>query len=449
MAANIRYARNGDVRLAYRVASDGEPDILVTFGWVGSMESPWWDDPANARWMERLFSLGRVILWDKRGTGLSDRVAPDDLPTLEERMDDLRAVMDAAGSERAVLLGMSEGTVLSSLFAATYPERTEALALYGGAPRWVEGEDYPYAPSAEEAQRFAREICDAWGDNAWLLKLWAPSIADEPGAHARWNEMLVHGASPAAAEAWLRMTYATDIRAALPAIDVPTVVLHRVDDGILPVANGRELGRGIRGARFVELPGADHLWWAGPTGGQDILDEVESLLGRAPAAREPERVLATVMFTDIVDSTRKAAELGDSRWRDLVATHDRVVRGQLERHRGKEVKTLGDGFLATFDGPGRAIRCARAAQAEVARLGLEMRAGLHTGELEVIDSDIGGIAVNIGSRVGALAGPGEVLVSSTVKDLVAGSGIDFEDHGSHELKGVPGEWRLFAVGSGA
>ena len=242
MAANIRYARNGDVRLAYRVASDGEPDILVTFGWVGSMESPWWDDPANARWMERLFSLGRVILWDKRGTGLSDRVAPDDLPTLEERMDDLRAVMDAAGSERAVLLGMSEGTVLSSLFAATYPERTEALALYGGAPRWVEGEDYPYAPSAEESERFAREICDAWGDNAWLLKLWAPSIADEPGAHARWNEMLVHGASPAAAEAWLRMADGTDIRAALPAIDVPTVVLHRVDDGILPVANGRELG---------------------------------------------------------------------------------------------------------------------------------------------------------------------------------------------------------------
>ena len=225
--------------------------------------------------------------------------------------------------------------------------------------------------------------------------------------------------------------------------------MHRAGDAILPVANGRELGRGIRGARFVELPGADHLWWAGPTGGQDILDEVESLLGRTPAAREPERVLATVMFTDIVDSTRKAAELGDRRWRDLVASHDRVVRGQLERHRGKEVKTLGDGFLATFDGPGRAISCARAAQAEVARLGLEMRAGLHTGECEVLDSDIGGIAVHIGSRVGALAGPGEVLVSSTVKDLVAGSGIEFEDHGSHELKGVPGEWQLFAVGSAA
>ena len=438
-----RYVRNGDVSLAYDVFGQGERDILVTFGWVGAFQAAW-ENPAHARWLERLGTLGRVILWDKRGTGLSDRLPPDQLPTLEERMDDMRVVLDEVDSERAVLLGISEGVSLSATFAATYPERVSALLLLGGFARTLYADDYPWAPKREATEAFNEEVGASWGDNAWLLKLWAPSVADDPAAQQSWNRMLVFGASPSTAIAWLRMVQDTDIRHVLPAIAVPTLVMHRVGDRIVPVENGQYLAEHIPGARYVELPRADHLWWID---GDDILDEVESFLTGTAATYEPDRVLATVMFTDIVDSTTRAAELGDRRWRDLVEEHDRLVRSRLERYRGREVKTLGDGFLATFDGPGRAIRCASDLRDGVRQLGLELRAGLHTGECELAGDDIRGIAVNIGARVGAKARAGEVLVSQTVKDLVAGSGLGFEDRGEHELKGVPGSWRLYSVGS--
>lgn len=439
-----RYARNGDVSLAYDVVGEGERDILVTFGWVGAFQSAW-ENSAHARWLERLAQLGRLIVWDKRGTGLSERLPADRLPTLEERMDDMRVVLDAAGSERAVAVGISEGAALSAVFAATHPDRVSSLILVGGFARLLRDDDYEWGATPEVTADFNRRVGETWGDNAWLLKLWAPSVADDPVAQQQWNRMLVFGGTPATAIAWLEMVQETDIRHVLPAIRVPSLVIHRVNDPIMPVQHGRYLGEHIPGARYAELPRADHLWWID---GDDILDEIESFVAGATAAYEPDRVLATVMFTDIVDSTTRAAELGDRRWRDLVEEHDRLVRQRLERYRGQEIKTLGDGFLATFDGPGRAIRCAADLRDGVRRLGLELRAGLHTGECEMAGDDIRGIAVNIGARVGASAGPGEVLVSQTVKDLVAGSGLDFEDRGEHQLKGVPGSWRLYLVGGG-
>jgi pimeloyl-ACP methyl ester carboxylesterase/class 3 adenylate cyclase len=443
MRTRTRYARNGEVSLAYEAFGEGERDILVTLGWVASMEAAW-QNPAHARWLERLGGIGRVIMWDKRGTGLSDRVSSDRLPTLEERMDDMRAVMEAARSERAVLFGISEGALMSALFAASHPEQAESLVLLGGFARTLYDDDYPWGADREAARRFAERVGETWGENtAWMLKLWAPEVADDPAVQADWDRTMVFGASPGAAVAWLKMAWEMDIREVLSAIRVPTLVLHRKHDRICPVQNGRYLAERIPGARYVELPGSSHLWWIE---GDDVLDELESFLTGGPARREPDRVLATVLFTDIVDSTRRASELGDRRWRNLMETHDRMVRERLDRFRGREVKTLGDGFLATFDGPGRAIRCACAIRDGVPELGLEVRAGLHSGECEVVGDDIGGIAVSIGARVGALAGAREVLVSGTVKDLVAGSGFDFEDRGEHVLKGVPGTWRLYAVG---
>jgi class 3 adenylate cyclase len=440
-----RYARNGKVSLAYDVVGDGERDILVTLGWIGSFQSAL-EYPAHTRWMRRLARLGRVILWDKRGTGLSERLPVDQLPTLEERMDDMRVVLDAVGSERAVVFGISEGAPLSAVFAASHPERVTSLILTGGFARMLRDDDYEWGTDPEAASEFNRRVGETWGDNASLLKLWAPSVAADPVAREHWNRMMVFGATPATAIAWLEMVEETDVRGTLPAIRVPTLVVHRTDDRIVPVQHGRYLGERIPGARYVELPGADHLWWID---GDDILDEVESFLTGSTASFEPDRVLATVMFTDIVDSTTRAAQLGDRRWRELVESHDQVVRRLLERYRGREVKTLGDGFLATFDGPGRAIRCATEVCEGVRSVGLEVRTGLHTGEVELAGDDITGIAVNIGARVGAKAEPGEVLVSQTVKDLVAGSGLHFEDRGEHDLKGVPGPWRLWSVAAAA
>ena len=436
-----RYARNGSVSLAYDVVGDGERDILVTFGWIGSFQSAL-EHPAHARWLQRLASFGRVIMWDKRGTGLSERMPADRLPTLEERMDDMRVVMDAAGSERAAAVGISEGASLSAVFAASHPDRVTSLVLIGGFARTLADDDYEWGAPRETAAAFRRRMEESWGDNAGLLKLWAPSVADDPMAQEHWNRTMVFGATPATATAWLEMVEDTDIRATLPAINVPTLVLHRTDDRIVHVEHARYMAEHIPGARYVELPGCDHLWWIG---GDDLLDEIESFLTGTTTAFEPDRVLATVMFTDIVDSTSRAAELGDRRWRDLCDAHDREVRRLLERYRGREVKTLGDGFLATFDGPGRAIRCASDLREAVRSVGLEVRAGLHTGEVELSGDDITGIAVNIGARVGAQAGANEVLVSQTVKDLVAGSGLEFEDRGEHDLKGVPGPWRLWSL----
>jgi class 3 adenylate cyclase/pimeloyl-ACP methyl ester carboxylesterase len=441
MRSRTRYARNGDVSLAYEVFGEGERDILVTIGWVGSFDSAW-ENPSHRRWLERLGTLGRVILWDKRGTGLSERLPADQVPTLEERIDDLRVVLDAVGSERAHVFGLSEGGALSALFAATHPERVATLIICGGFARTLYADDYDWAPTEEQAERFNQAVGASWGDSSWLLRFWAPSVADDPLSQERWDRMTTAGGTPGTAVAWLRLLQETDIREVLPAIRVPTLVIHRADDHIIDVRHGRYLAEHIPGAHYAELPGVDHLWWID---GDDILDEVESFLTGAPAHREPDRVLATVLFTDIVDSTRRAAELGDRRWRDLIETHDRLVRERLERYRGREVKALGDGFMAAFDGPGRAIAAACSIRDSVADLGIDVRAGLHTGECERIGDDLGGLAVNIGARVGALAARGEVLVSNTVKDLVAGSGVAFDDRGEHELRGVPGRWRLYAV----
>ena len=443
-AAPTRYARNGEISLAYQVLGDGPTTLLLVTGWVLPMEAIW-EDPAYVRFVERLASSFRVILWDKRGTGLSDRVAVDRLPTLEERMDDIGAVLDAAGAERAAIAGLSEGAVLAALFGAAHPERTRALALYGGWGCTVGDESYRAMPGRERFEEFAADVQRSWDDMGPFLALWAPTYEHDPAVREWWTRALHRGASPASAVAWLRMLADFDIRGVVGAIHTPTLVLHRAGDRIIAVENGRWLAASIPGAEYVELAGDDHLWWLGD---QDaLLDEIERFLVGAAPAREPDRVLATVLFTDIVDSTRRATELGDRRWRDLMARHEAIVRDRLARFRGHEVKTLGDGFLSRFDGAARAIRCAAAIRDAVLPLGLELRAGLHTGEVEVVEDDVHGIAVAIAARVAATAAPGEVIVSRTVRDLVAGSGIEFEDRGTHDLRGVADDWHLYALAS--
>jgi class 3 adenylate cyclase len=442
-APKTRYARSGDVNIAYQIAGKGPIDLVYVPGWVSNIETAW-EDPHVSRFLERLASFSRLILFDKRGTGLSDRVSISELPTLEQRMDDVRAVMDAADSERAALFGASEGGVMCALFGATYPDRTAAVVLYGSYAKGTATADYPQGMAEQELiDEFVEGLTELWDDAGGLLMFWAPSASDDPVAQAAFGRYLRTGASPSAVVALTRMNAAIDIRHVLPVIAVPTLVIHRSEDMIVSVDAGRDLAARIEGAKYVELPGEDHLWFHGD--GDAILGEVEEFLTGTRGAEIVDRILATVMFTDIVDSTRKAAALGDRRWRDLLGRHDTLMRRELERHRGRAVKTLGDGFLATFDGPARAIRCACSARAALRGLGVEVRAGLHTGECELIGDDLGGIAVNIGARVGSVAGPGEVLVSRTVTDLVAGSGIEFTDRGVHSLKGVPGEWQLYAV----
>ena len=438
-----RYARSGEVNIAYQIAGKGPIDLVYVPGWVSNIETAW-EDPHVSRFLERLASFSRLILFDKRGTGLSDRVSISELPTLEQRMDDVRAVMDAAGSERAALFGASEGGVMCALFGATYPDRTAALVLYGSYAKGTATDDYPQGLAYQEAlDEFIEALAELWDDAGGLLNIWAPSASDDPVARAAFGRYLRTGASPSAVVALTRMNAAVDIRHVLSVIAVPTLVIHRTEDMIVTVEAGRDLQAKIPSAQYVELPGADHLWFHGDA--DAILGEVEEFLTGSRSAEISDRVLATVMFTDIVDSTRTAAALGDRRWRDLLGRHDALMRRELERHRGREVKTIGDGFLATFDGPARAIRCACSARDAIRGLGIDVRAGLHTGECELIGDDVGGIAVNIGARVGSVARPGEVLVSRTVTDLVAGSGIEFTDRGVHALKGVPGEWQLFAV----
>jgi class 3 adenylate cyclase len=441
-APETRYARSGDYSIAYQVVGEGELDLVYVPGLASHLEV-FWEEPAYSRFLHRLASFSRLILMDRLGTGLSDRLPPNQASTFEQRMDDIRAVMDAVGSERAAVLGWSEGAALCATFAATYPQRTTGLVMYGGMPRLVRAEDYPFGLQEEFAQEWIANVPSAWGQDEELLRLWAPSVADLPEPRRWFARFGRLAASPGSATALFRMVRDLDIRGVLPAIRVPTLLIHRTGDTLIRVEHARYMAERIPEAHLVELPGEDHLWWFGD---QDaIVDEVEEFLTGARSAPEADRVLATVMFTDIVASTERAAELGDRRWRELLASHEALVRRELGRHRGREVKTTGDGFLATFDGPARAIGCARAIAEAVRPLGIEVRAGLHTGECEVMNGDVGGIAVHTGARVSAEAGPGEVLVSSTVKDLVAGSGIEFEDRGTHELKGVPGEWRLYAV----
>jgi class 3 adenylate cyclase/esterase/lipase len=439
-APPIQYASNGDIHLAYCTIGDGPLDLVLVHGALTNLEVLW-DIPEYSEYCERLASFARVITFDKRGMGLSDRVR---VGTLEERMDDVRAIMDAAGSESAVLKGVSEGGPLSMLFAATYPQRTQALILCGAEVKEETTDDWPWGEATrEEFEEYMaiEKVVDRWGQGLVVGHI-APSRKDDERLRKLFGRLQVQSASPHDAVAFMRMAFEIDVRNVVPAVNTATLILHRVGDQVCHVENARWLSRSIKGAKYVELPGDTHIPWID---GDDMMDEVREFLTGVREPAEPDRVLATVLFTDIVGSTERARALGDARWRDLVERHHELVRQDLARFRGKEIDTAGDGFLATFDGPARAIRSGKAIVDSVRTLGLEIRAGLHTGEVELAGDAVRGIAVHTGARVAAQAGAGEVLVSQTVKDLVAGSGIEFEDRGTHELKGIPGEWRLYAV----
>jgi pimeloyl-ACP methyl ester carboxylesterase len=436
--AETRYAKSGDLNIAYQVVGDGPLDLIYVPGWISNVELNW-EEPAHAHVLERLASFSRLILFDKRGTGLSDPVPLDRLPTLEERMDDVRAVLDAVGCEEAALFGFSEGGLMSVLFAATYPDRITALALYGVFAKRIWSPDYPWAPKPDDREREIETLERNWSERMDLDQL-APS--EDDAFKDRLAMYFRRSASPGAGVALMRMNTQLDVRDVLPSIQAPTLVLHRTLDRDVKVEEGRWIARQIPGAKYVELPGDSHTLWAGNT--DEIVDEIEEFLTGARRGPEPDRVLATVLFTDIVGSTEKATEVGDRRWRELLQRHHALVREQLARYNGHEIDTAGDGFFATFEGPARAIRAARAMTVGVRRLGLEIRAGVHTGECERHEGKVAGIAVSAGARVAGAAGRSEVLVSQTVKDLVAGSGIEFEDRGEHELKGV-GAWRLYSV----
>lgn len=436
---DIRFARSGEVDIAYHVVGDGPVDLVYVEGAYTHLEVAW-ELPQYRRWCERLAEFSRVIRFDKRGLGMSDRVPG--ATTLEERMDDIRAVMDAVGSERAAVIGESEGGPLSILFAAAHPERTVGLILQGAEVRERRDEDWPWGEADDELfEESMATFPERWGKGLGFEYL-VPSVGDVEWGREWLGRLAVHAATPASWEAFARMAFDIDVRHVAPTINVPTLILHATDDQICHVENGRFLARTIPGARYVELSGGDHIPWFEP---DVVIAEVREFLTGKRETATVDRVLATVLFTDLVGSTGRAAELGDRRWRDLVEQHHSAVRRELGRFDGVEVDTAGDGFFATFDGPARAIRCAQAIIAAVKPLGLDVRAGLHTGEVEVADGKVAGIAVNIGARVAARADAGEVLVSSTVKDLVAGSGIEFRDRGTTTLKGVPGAWRLFAA----
>jgi class 3 adenylate cyclase len=427
------------VSIAYQVVGDGPLNVVFIPGFVSNVDF-YWELPGPTRIFERLASFSRVILWDKRGTGLSDPV--ERVPTLDERADDLMAVMDAAECERAALFGVSEGGPMGLLFAASHPERASALVLYGASPKFSSGPGWEWGWSPDEISSRLAEIERDWGEGA-LLSLFAPSYANSEPARLAWGRYQRTGASPRMGRAVFEALCEIDCRNILSAVNVPTLILHVTGEKVARVEAARYMAQRIQGARMVEFSGEDHLT---PMFEPDpIVDEVEQFLTGVRHDRQPDRVLATVMFTDIVGSTSRAAELGDHRWRDLLATHDAAVRRQLERFGGREVKATGDGFLATFAAPSRAITCACAVRDAVRPLGIDVRVGLHTGECETKGDDVTGMAVHTGARVASLAGAGEVLVSSTVKDLVAGSRIGFADRGTHALRGVPGEWHLFAV----
>ena len=436
-----RYVRSGEISIAYQVVGEKAFDLIWVPGWISNVEQSW-EVPEYAHFLHRLASFSRLILFDKRGTGLSDRVSNDRLPTLEQRMDDVRAVLDAVGSERAAVCGASEGGNLSILFAATHPERVHALVLQAVYAKRLWSPDYPWAPTREQRELDTQQIEREWAGEMDVSTL-APSAVEDPALMRRITTFFRRSASPGAAVALNRMNAQIDTRSVLHTIRVPTLVIQRAGDREVNAAEERWIASQIPGAKYVELPGDDHLPWIGDS--DRLLDEVEEFLTGIRRGPDPDRILATVLFTDIVGSTERAATLGDGRWRELLAAHHAAVRDQLDRWHGQEIDTAGDGFLASFDGPARAIRCACAIRDHVRALGLEIRAGLHTGECERVGSKLEGLAVHTGARVAAVAGPGEVLVSQTVKDLVAGSGIEFEPRGVHVLKGVPGEWRLFSV----
>jgi DNA-binding SARP family transcriptional activator/pimeloyl-ACP methyl ester carboxylesterase len=440
---DVAYARSGDVRIAYEVVGDGPVDLVLVHGWVCTFQ-PGWEYPKLAAFYRRLASMGRLILFDKRGTGLSDRVSPERLPDLETRMDDVRAVLDAVGSERAVVLGLSEGGAMSAVFAATHPERTAALILIGTFPREMQAPDYPWGVSEQHLQRRISLLEeDDWASAAtgdWLRRV-APDIPSDPDALAWYTSYVQRGASPAAVRALRLMNMEIDVRDLLATINVPTLVLHRAHEAWCE--GSRYMGSHIPGARMVELAGNDHLPWEGDA--PQLLDEIKRFLSDDRKDVAPDRVLATLLFADLVASTSEATAPGDRAGQNLLTEYRRHVHAKLARFRGREVDTAGDGVFATFDGPARAIRCASAIATELKALGLDVRVGVHTGEVEQVHGGLRGIAVDVAKQVAAAARPGEVAVSSTVKDIVAGSGIAFEERGEHELRGVPGTWPLFAA----
>jgi class 3 adenylate cyclase len=440
----IRFAKNGEAHIAYQVVGNGPVDLVWIHDWLSNLELQW-EEPASARYLDRLASFSRLLLFDKRGTGLSDRTVDFDLFTLEIRMEDVRAVMDAAGSEQAVIFGHGDdGASLAAVFAATYPERTRGLILYGARAIDVSTEEdgFGYDPSRPGVWNSETENFWATDQYArrWLREL-APSVAHDDRI-VRWYSRLLRQSASPGTEAAIESKI-NDIRGAVSAIHVPTLVLHRSGDTDVPVAGGRDLAERIEGSRFIELPGIDALPWAGDQ--EPLLKEVETFVTGSRPTGETDRVLATVLFTDIVGSTERAAELGDARWKELLGAHDQRAKDEIERHGGRYVHSTGDGLLATFDGPAKAVRCAEAIGEAVRPLGVEIRAGAHTGEIELVADDVQGLAVHIGARIAAAAGPGDVFVSSTVRDLVSGSGLTFEDAGEHELKGVPDTWRLYRV----
>ena len=446
MNPEIRYAQNGNVAIGYSVVGNGSVDIayLPAFNNLETI----WENPHYARFLKTLGSFARVLVIDKRGTGVSDRVSPDDLPPLEDLVDDVEAVLDSVGSERVVPFGTSDSAALSAMFAASRPSRTAGLILHGGTARGRQAADYPWQWSEEEWGEYLVDIRTKWGTPEYAvqsLRQYNPSMVDDEKMLAWWGRFQRLSASPGAIYAMDSLMREMDVRQLLPAIGVRTLILHRVDDAIEDVGSARYMAEKIPEAEYVELAGGDHFPWAGD---QDsvltaIRDFVESL--EAEQDEGLDRVLATVMFTDMVDSTQQSAALGDRRWKELRDRHDQLIRTRLARFRGREVDTAGDGFFAVFDGPARAVRCASSVCSSMDALGVQVRAGLHTGEVQANRESVSGIAVAIGARIGALAQGGEVLVSSTVKDLVVGSGLAFEDRGIHKLKGVPDDWHLFAV----
>jgi len=437
-----QYALSGNIHIAYQVVGEGPLDLIYVPGWVSHVERAW-EMPDYARFLKRLYSFSRLIMFDKRGTGLSDRVPIDQLPTLEERMDDLQAVMDAVGSKKAAFLGFSEGASLCALFAATYPEKTHAIIMFGSFAKRLWSPDYPWAPTTEERQQEYDLVGREWGKMMDVAHYVPSQIGD--GAFLRnLVDYLRNAASPGAAVALLKMNTEIDIRNILPTINVPTLVIHRTGDQDAMVDGARWMADQIPGARFVELPGSDHFFWIGDQ--EAVLDEIQEFLTGEKPLPVVNRVLATILFTDIVESTRSAHQLGDKTWRRLLDKHDSLCEKTIRRYRGRLVKKTGDGIHATFDGPGRAIFCAKEISDLISQeLGMAVRAGLHTGEIELRGKETGGVAVHLAARVAALAGPDEVFVSRTVRDLVSGSGIEFEDQGTFELKGFPERWQIFKV----
>ena len=432
-----KYAKSGEVHIAYQQFGTGSVDLVFVPGWASHLDLAW-EELAPARFLERLGRIARVVWFDKRGTGLSDRVG--DLPILEVRTDDVRAVMDAAGLERAAIFGISEGGSMSALFAATYPERTNALVLFGAFACRRRSEDYPWAPTREARDEWIRSLEGGWAGDDEARHL-APSMAHDPGFVSWFRRYGRASVSPSAAVALARMNSDIDVRAVLPTIHVPTLILQRTGDRDMDPGNAQYLARAIPGAKLVEMPGEDHLVYCGNI--DSDLGEVEGFLTGHQSHDAVDRVLTTLLFTDIVGSTESASWLGDHAWTELLSRHHDTVRRELARFGGREIKTTGDGFLATFDGPARAVRCAAAIRGRLADLELRIRCGVHTGECEMLSGDVGGLGVHIAARVMSLASPGQILVTSTVRDLTSGSGIVFVDTGIQELRGVPETWRLF------